>query len=246
MNSTKAKGDDMNSTKAKARFAGILYMLTSLTGAFNLLYVPAAFIVPGDATATARRITDAALTYRIVTLSGLVSSIIFIFLVLSLYNLFKDIDKTHAMLMVIFVSVSVAGSVVNLINQIAPLILLSGADFLSVFTKPQLDALALGFFRLNSHGNFLLEAFWGLWLFPLGVLVRKSGFIPRILGIFLIAACFAYLAVSFTSIVLPAHIHIVSLVTLPFMALGEGSFLIWLLVRGAKVQSEEARPSRSS
>lgn len=242
---TRGVEDRMSSTKSKARFAGILYCLTSLPGAFNLLYIPAAFIVPGDATATAQRITDAALTYRIVILSGFVSSILFIFLVLSLYNLFKEIDKTHATLMVIFVSVSVAASVVNLINQIAPLIFLGGADFLSVFTKPQLDALALGFLRLNSYGNLLLDAFWGLWLFPLGVLVRKSGFIPGILGIFLIAACFAYLALSFTAIVLPAHTHIVSLVAMPFMALGEVPFVLWLLVWGAKVPPAEARPSHS-
>jgi hypothetical protein len=236
----------MTSIKSRARLAGILYLLMGLTGAFNLLYIPAAFMVRGDATATARRITDAALTYRIVVLSGLLSNILFVFLLVSLYNLFKDIDKTHAMLMVIFVSVAVAVDVVNLINQIAPLILLSGADFLSVFTKPQLDALALGFLRLWSHGNYLDEAFWGLWLFPLGVLVMKSRFIPRILGIFLIAACFAYLAASFTSIVLPAHQHIVSLVAVPFEGLGELSFVAWLLVRGAKVQPVEALPSHSS
>jgi hypothetical protein len=223
----------MSSIQSRARFAGILYLLMGITGAFNLLYIPAAFIVRGDAIATARRITEAALTYRSVILSGLVSNILFVFVVLSLYNLFKDVDKTHAMLMVIFVSVSVAGGVVNLINQIAPLILLSGADFLSVFTTPQLDALALGFLRLWSHGNYLNEAFWGLWLFPLGILVMKSRFIPRILGIFLIAACFAYLAASFTSIALPAHANIVSLAAVPFEGLGELSFVVWLLVRGA-------------
>lgn len=236
----------MSSIKAKARFAGILYALMNIPAVFNLIYIPAAFIVPGDATATAHRITDGALTYRIGILGGLVSSILFLLVVWVFYDLLKDVDKKHAMVMVSFVSLAVAVAVVNLINQIAPLVLLSGADFLSVFTKPQLDALALGFLRLNSNGNLLAEAFWGLWLLPLGVLVRKSGFIPKILGTFLIAACFAYLAVSFTAIVSPAHGHVVSLVTLPFMALGEGSFLIWLLVRGAKVQSEEARPSHST
>ncbi len=228
----------MSSVKSRARLAGILYLLMGGTGAFNLLYIPSAFIVPGDAAATARRITDAALTYRMVVLSGLLSGIFFILLAMSLYNLFKEVDKTQAMLMVIFVSVSVAGGLVNLINQIAPMILLRGADFLSVFTKPQVDALALGFLRLNSHGNFLNEAYWGLWLFPLGVLVMKSGFIPRMVGILLIAACFAYLAASLTSIVLPAHKNIVSLIGLPFEALGEGSVAIWLL-RGGKSRVEE-------
>jgi hypothetical protein len=220
--------------RSKARLAGLFYALMGSSGAFNVLYIPAAFVVPGDAAATARRITDSALTYRIVVLSGLVSSIAFVLLVVTLYELFKDVDRTQGMLMVIFVTVAAAGGVVNLVNQIAPLVLLSGADFLSVFSGPQLDALALAFLRLNGYGNLLVESFWGLWLFPLGILVLKSRFVPRILGLFLIAACFAYLAASFTSIVLPAQGKIVSRAAIPFEALGELSFLLWLLVGVAK------------
>jgi hypothetical protein len=203
-------------------------------GAFNVLYIPAAFVVPGDAGATARRITESAFTYRLVVLSGLVSSIAFVLLVVTLYELLKDADRTQAMLMVVFVTVAAAGGVVNLVNQIAPLLLLSGSDFLSAFSRPQLEALALAFLRLNGYGNVLVEAFWGLWLFPLGILVLKSRLFPRILGLFLIAACFAYLASSFTSIVLPEQGKIVSRAAIPFEALGEVSFLLWLLVRGVK------------
>lgn len=220
--------------RSKARLAGIFYALMGGTGAFNVLYIPAAFVVPGDASATAQRITDSALTYRLVVLSGLVSSIAFVLLVVTLYELFKDVDRTQGMLMVIFVTVAAAGGVVNLVNQIAPLVLLSGADFLSVFSRLQLDALTLTFLRLNGYGNILEEAFWGLWLFPLGILVLKSWFVPRILGFFLIAACFAYLASSFTSLAVPAQGKIVSRAAIPFEALGELSFLIWLLVGGAK------------
>lgn len=222
--------------RSKARLAGVFYALMGSTGAFNVLYIPAAFVVPGDAAATARRITDSVLTYRIVVLSGLLSNIAFVLLVVTLYELFKDVDRTQGMLMVIFVTVAAAGGVVNLVNQIAPLVLLSGADFLSVFSRPQLDALTLAFLGLNGYGNLLEEAFWGLWLFPLGILVLKSQFVPRILGLFLIAACFAYLAASFASIVLPAQGKIVSRAAIPFEALGELSFLIWLLVGGAKRQ----------
>jgi hypothetical protein len=235
----------MNSIKATARQAGVLYLLLG-TSAFNIVYVPAAFIVPGDATATARNITAAELTYRIGILSGLVSSIIFIFLVLSLYNLLKDVDRKHARLMVILGSVGAAIGLANLLNQIAPLILLSGTDFLSVFTKPQLDALALGFLKLRRNGTLIEMAFWGLWLFPFGILVIKSGFFPKLLGVLLIVGCFAYLTVSFTSIVLPAHSQIVSLVALPFYTIGELSMIIWLLVKGANVQPLEARSSHES
>lgn len=220
-------------------------MLGAITAPFNLMYVPSAFIVPGDATATARNIAAGELTYRIGIFSGLASSIIFLFLVLSLYNLLKDVDRKHARLMVMLVAVSVAIGVVNLLNQIAPLILLSGADFLSVFTKPQLDALALGFLRLRSNVTDVDAAFWGLWLFPFGILVIKSGFFPRILGILLMAAGFAFLISSFTSIVLPAYTHVVSQIMMP-LYFGEVPMVIWLLVKGAKVPLPEARPSQVS
>ena len=107
--------------------------------------------------------------------------------------------------MVLLVSIGVAVALANLLNKFAPLVLLSGADYLSVFTKPQLDALALGFLRFHSSGAAVTTAFWGLWLFPFGILVIKSGFFPRILGILLLVAGFAYLTSSVTSIVLPDY-----------------------------------------
>ena len=227
----------MNSTRARARVAGVLYLLMGVTAAFGVMYIPAAFIVPGDAAATARRITDAEFTYRIAILSDFVSQIIFLFLVMSLYNLLRDVNRSYAALMVLLVTVAAAIELVNLLNLIAPLILLSGADFLSAFTKPQLDALALGFLRLRGNGIFIVSAFWGLWLFPFGILIIKSGFFPKILGVLLIVACFAYLTSSFISVVLPAYQHIVSRVTLPLFAIGELSIILWLLIRGANAQN---------
>jgi len=233
----------MSSTKTTARQAGVLYLLLAITGPFNDIYVPNAFIVAGDATATLRKIAAAELTYRLGIFSGLVAHVIFLFLVSSLYNLLKDVDKKNARLMVMLVLVGVAVGVANLFNEIVPLILSSGAGFLSVFSKPQLDALALGFLRLRSSGTYLAMAFWGLWLLPFGILVIKSGFIPKLLGILLIVGCFAYLAVSFTAIVFPARAPVVSQVMLPLFAVGELSMIVWLLVKGAKTPLPEAQPS---
>lgn len=212
-------------------------MLLGLMGPFHLIYIPSAFIVPGDATATALKITAGELTYRLGIFTGLISNIIFLFLVLSLYNLLKDVDRKHARLMVMLVAVGVAVGVVNLLNQIAPLILLSGADYLSVFTKPQLDALGLGFLRLQGNGNLIAMAFWALWLFPFGWLVIKSGFFPKLLGVLLIVGCIAYFAVSFAGIVFPARRQIVDQIALPFYAVGEVAMIFWLLIKGAKVPS---------
>jgi hypothetical protein len=210
--------------------------------AFSLFYIPSVFIIPGDATATARNITEGEILFRLGILGMLVSQISFIFLAMSLYDLFRDVDRKHARLLVSLVAVSVAIELVNCINLIAPLIVLSGADFLSAFTKPQLDALALGFLRLRGGGHSIVTAFWGLWLFPFGILVIKSGFFPKILGVLLILAGIPYLANSFTSIVLPAHTQIVSMILMPLM-LGEVPMLFWLLFRGAIVPQPGVPPN---
>jgi len=224
----------MKSPKAAARLAGVLYVLAGATGVFSYLYLPGAFIAPGDATETARRITDGALTYRLGIASDLASSIFLLLLALSLYELLKDHDRRYARLMVSLVAVAVAVAVVNVLKFIAPLILLSGADFLSAFSKPQQDALALVFLKLRSSGLALAQVFWGLWLFPFGLLVIKSALFPKILGVLLISACLAYVAQSLTFLVLPAYVHVVALVTQPIEGLGEGLMILWLLIKGTR------------
>jgi hypothetical protein len=115
----------------------------------------------------------------------------------------------------------------------APLLFLSGADYLSVFTKPQLDALAMASLRSGNNLGQLLLAIWGLWLFPFGMLTIKSGFFPRVLGILLMVAGFAYVVGCVTSIVFPASLAVVSKVMMP-LYFGELPIVIWLLVMGAK------------
>ena len=232
----------MNSITATARRAGALYFLFLIVGLVDM-YGFARFLVPGDATATARNIMAAELTYRIGILTDLVTLLLFIFLVVSLYHLLKDVDRWHAMLMVLLVSAGVTIGLANLLNKLAPLIFLSGADYLSVFTKPQLDALALCFLSLNSNGNTVDTVFWGLWLFPFGILVIKSCFFPRILGILLMVAGFGLLTSSATSIVLPEYEHVVSQAMMP-LGLGEFPIIFWLLIKGAKVA--QPRPSHVS
>jgi hypothetical protein len=231
----------MNSIKAAGRRAGALYFLFLIVGLVDM-YGFSHFIVPGDASATARNIIAAQLTYRIGILTDFVTLLIFIFLVVSLYNLLKGVDQWHAMLMVLLVSVGVTIGLANLLNKLAPLILLSGANYLSVFTKPQLDAVALGFLASNGNGNTVAGAFWGLWLFPFGVLVIKSGFFPRVLGILLMVAGFAYLTSSVTSIVLPAYEHVVSQAAMP---LGVPDNLL-ASHQGSKGAGTKSRASRVS
>jgi len=224
----------MRSTKAAARRAGVLYLLAGLPGVFVYLYLPSKFVVPGDAAATARRIAGDIGTYRLGLLTDLVGQIFLIALVLSLYNLLKDADRKYARLMVVLVAVGVAFQTVNALNLMAPLVLLNGASYWSVFTRPQLEALALGFLQLRGDALFVSQIFWGLWLFPFGMLVLKSGFFPSILGVLLIVACVAYVAASFAFLVVPAHSHLLIHLGQGFGGLGEAAITFWLLVMGVR------------
>jgi len=231
----------MNSIKATARQAGVLYFLFMIVAIYREFFFPG-FMVSTDAAATAAKITAAGLTYRVGILISFITLVIFIFLVVRLYKLFKDVDESHAMLMVLLVSIGVAISLANLREKFAPLVLLSGADYLSVFTKAQLDALTLGSLRFHSSGISMSTVFWGLWLFPFGILVIKSGFFPRILGILLVVAGFAYLISSMTSIVLPEYRGVVSRIMMP-LYFGEVPIIFWLLIKGAEVPRPQARSS---
>lgn len=139
--------------------------------------------------------------------------------------------------MVTLVAVSVAFEFINCLNLMAPLIVLSGADYLSAFTKPQLAALALGFLELRESGLGMVSSLWGLWLLPFGVLVYRSDFFPRVFGVLLIVACFAYLTISIASILSPAPPPVISSVLLAVGAIGELSTMGWMIVKGAKVQA---------
>lgn len=230
---------DATSLKSTARRAGFVYLLILFLAPLNLIYFPSLYIVPGNATATALKITSGELLYRVGVFVDLLDGIIFLFLASCLYELFKDVDRALARLMVLLVAVCVAFGVVNLLNLIAPLLVLSGADFLAPFTKSQLDAIALGFLKLRSNGNNVAMAFWALWLFPFGLLVIKSRFIPKLLGILLIVGGFAYLAVCFTAIVFPAYRPLVDRIALPFYAVGEPAIIFWLLIKGVNIQKPQ-------
>lgn len=236
----------MNSTKKQARYAGLLYLLIGITAPIGLVYVPGKLIVAGDATATADRIRASASLLRIGIASELFHQIIGIFLVLALYRLFKAVNEKHAALMVILGAlISVPIVFLNVLNEIAALVLVSGAKFLSVFQRPQLDALAYLFLRLHGQGIEVAAIFWGLWLFPFGMLVIRSGFIPRVLGVLLMIAGVAYLASSFTSLIVPRYAPGVGQYAM-LLEIGELPIIFWLLIWGATVRRSGAPASSSA
>jgi hypothetical protein len=197
--------------------------------------------VRGDAAATANQIASSELFYRICVVSDLVSQILFVFLVLTLYQLLKGVNKRQAALMVALVLVQVPMAFANMLTGMAPLVLLNGADYWSVFDKPQMDAMTMGFLSLRSYGVNAVTALWGLWLLPFGLLIFRSRFIPRILGVILIVGCFADLAISATSLLFPAYGHIASKLTI--LGVGELLIILWLLIKGTRVQPLDEQAS---
>ena len=230
----------MNSIPNKGRFAGLLYLLTAIPNVFYLIYLPSVLIVPGDATATAGRIMASEWLFRMGIVSELAGATIFIFVVLALQDLLKGVNKKYASLMVTFFVISVPISCVNVLNQIAVLRLLRGDSFLSVFDQRQLDALVMVFLNLHGYGTIVAQIFWGLWLFPFGVLVFKSGVLPRILGVLLIIGCFGYIAASVTVLLFPASGHMVHELLIAPGGVAELSILLWLLIKGIQARPQAA------
>lgn len=230
----------MDSMKKKARVAGVLYLLMAIAAPIGLMYVPGRLIVEGNATATADRVRASESLLRVGIGSELFHQALAIFLVLALYRLFKEVSQKHAVLLVILGAlVSVPIMFMNVLSEIAALILVSGADFLSAFERNQLDALAYLFLRLHGQGIIVASIFWGLWLFPFGILVIRSRFIPRVLGVLLMIAGSAYLAAAFASLVLPRYAPLVGKVALP-LEVAEVPIIFWLVIWGARPQRPDA------
>jgi len=228
-----------------ARRAGLLYVLMSVLGFFAMVYVPNKLIVHGNAAATATNIGASETLFRLGIAGELIGQAGFIFVALALYDLFKGVNRSHATLMVLLIVVSVPIAFLNELNSFAALALVRGADFLSIVNQPQREALAMFFLNLHGRGLAVAEIFWGLWLFPLALLVYKSKFLPRFLGIWLALAGLAWLLLSLTSTLLPQYQSQVNTCCQPAF-FGEIAFMLWLLIRGAKSQVPDAEHSSSA
>ena len=232
----------MNETKKQARIAGLLYLLASIPAPIAWVYVPSKLIVKDDPTATADHIRASESLLRLGIGSELIGLILFIFVVLALYRLFKPVNEKHAAAMAILLLISLPISFVGVVNNVAALIVAGGPKFLSTFDQRQLDSLSYLFFRLHDQGILIAQIFWGLWLFPFGILVIRSGFIPRFLGYLLFAAAFGYLIGSFTSLLVPAYKQLGGQVG-SILAFCELPIIFWLLIWGAKPQPSLAEAS---
>ena len=207
---------------------------------------PSSLIVLGDAATTVNNIMASESPFRLGIVNDLFAQTVGILLVLVLYKLLKPVNKNHALLMVILYLVAVPIAFINELNRFAALLLLSGADYLTAFEADQVHALVMLFLDLHEHGVVIAGIFWGLWLFPLGYLVFKSGFLPRILGVLLIIGSFGYVIDSFTNILFPSYKAIVYQIVVVPNFISEVALGLWLLIKGVNVEQWEKRALESA
>jgi hypothetical protein len=227
--------------KRNAREAGLLYLAMAILAMLGYFYLRPLFIVSGDAVATARNILENEQLYRASILIDLVTQFLFLLVALALYRLFKDVDRNQSRLLVALVGTGIAAGFANFTLNLAPLVLLSGADFLSPLTPSQLEALAYAAIRLGGKQGELLTSFWGLWLFPFAALTFKSGFLPKFLGVLLILSGAAYVVTCVTGIAFPDAADTVGQFAFP-LYFGEFIVVLWLAVIGAKPRTEDRQP----
>jgi hypothetical protein len=226
----------MTSLSKNGRIAGLLYILASVVGFLRLIYIPDALVVSGNAAATANNIAAHEWLFRVGIVSYLLAAALWVFVPLALYRLLKGVDQTLAVVMVILGSLmQVPLFFANAANDAAALLFVRGADFLSVFDKPQHDAFAMLFLNLHHQLDLANMMFAGLWLLPFGLLVYRSRFLPRFLGVWLMMGCFPYLALNFSGFLLPGTEHKVFAYGQPLM-LGEVATMLWLAIVGAREQ----------
>ena len=230
----------MNSTRNPGKVAGLWYLLLCVIGPVRLMYIPGKLFVHGNATATASNIAAHEWLFRFGIVGDLLCGVILIFLTMAFYRLFKDVDQYLAVLVVILGGVMPALiDFVGVVSDAGALMVVRGADFLSVFDKPQRDALVMLLLRLRDQQTTAAEILWGVWLLPLAILVYRSRFLPRFLGVWLIINGFAYVIMSFTGELVPQYYEKVFILSQPAL-FAELAFMLWLVIKGAKPQSLDA------
>src|SRR5438552_10506167 len=224
----------MTALSRKARIAGLLYILASLVGFLRLIYIPNNLIVSGNAAATASNIATHETLFRWGIVTYLIASVLFLFVTFALYRLLEPVDRRLAILMVILGGlIPTTIFVVNSVTDVAALQFVHGADFLSAFDKPQRDASAMLFLNLHHQLDLANAIFWGIWLIPFGLLLYRSRFLPRFLGVWLMLGCLGYLGFSFAGFFFPVYEDRAFALGTPFR-LGEVAFMLWVVIEVEK------------
>lgn len=228
------------SNKKLARIAGLLYLGVVLTGLFTFMYVPSKLIVPDNASLTYNNIASSQTLFRFGIVGGLLCYTFFLFLPLVLYKLLKPVNENYAKLMVLLAAMSVPIFFLNVQNQFSILSLVNDTKSYFGLSSEQNQSQVMLHLDQYKNGMRIVHIFSGLWLFPFGYLVFKSGFLPKILGALLMLGCFGYLINFAGQTLIPNYskLEVSSYIRLP-ASIGEIGTCLWLLIMGAK----EKRPT---
>lgn len=221
--------------------AGFYYFMYFVTSIVANMFGRFIFV---DASVTVTNIMDHEAQFRIGFVISLFSVVFFLLAAWYLYVLLKPINPNLASL---FLLLNLGGFTVwcfSLLNLFAGLLILSEADYSKVFQPDQLQAQAMLFINLRKSGAAIAQIPYGVWLFPLGYLVFKSGFLPKILGILLIADCFGLVIYVFQYFLLPGY-EIISYPCFVVSFIAELSLTLWLLIKGVKDQEPTLAGSQS-
>ena len=221
----------MSSPKRLARTAGVFYLVVAICGGFAHA-VRLQVYVPGDAAATAANVVANASLVRTSFVADLVDATFFLLTVMALYQLLQHVNKVVARAMVVFVVVAVAIKALNLVTQLQALLVATEPAYAGAFGAEGSDAMVLLLLDLQHNGYLVAQVFFGLWLFPLGLLAYRSGMFPRPLGFVLMTGTVAYLLDVALQFLAPALADAVNPVVVVVVILSEVSMLAYLLIKG--------------
>jgi len=224
--------------KRDARIAGWLYFLFAAPGPFCLMYVPAKIMVRGDAAATAANVLAHEMLLRTSVVIWLLALALWIVIALALYRLFNGVSKALASLLVIFVAISAGIGFLNELNNLAAILVLRGNEFAGTLTQPQREGMAMLFLRVHGQGHAINEMFWGLWLLPFGLLIVRSHFMPRLLGIWLLLDGFAWMGLSIVALLAPSYNDLAFKAAQPAI-FAELAVMLWLIIIGVRAPTIE-------
>ena len=213
----------MASKVGLARVAGLLYLVLAVCGGFSELYVRAGVLVPGDAAATAANVRASATLFRVAFATDVVNIVCFLVVAVLLHAVLGEVNRPVALAMVVFNAVAVAIMGVNMVNH---------AGVLRAATTS--DALVLQYLVAHADGYLVAQVFFGLWLFPLGYLVFRSGWFPKALGVLVMAGSAGYLGDLVAGLLSADLRSALSPVLLGLASVAEVSLLLWLLVRSVR------------
>lgn len=229
------KNDKITSIKTTARIAGFLYLLQIPLGVFGILYVPKMLMGTGNMATTAFNILDNEFLFRLSIVSAILCALVTIGTALYIYKVLKYVNENYAKWILLFALIATPISMLNELNNIVVLLLLKSHEYATIFTPGQLHNLISIFLDLHKYGHQIAGIFFGLWLLPMGYLVFKSTYIPKVIGIFLIVTCLGYL-IDFTTFFLYPNFGII---ISEYTWLGEVLMVLWLLIKGVNVEKFE-------